>query len=64
MVKLLKYQLYEPISSQGNFSSVIKSDKLNLNTKPEHPLPVPLKEKNSEKMASILYFNTYDTFFV
>ena len=41
--------LYEPISSQGNFSSALKSKKLNLNTKPEHPLPVPLKEKNSEK---------------
>ena len=52
--------LYEPISSQGNFSNEIKSEKLNLNTKPDHPLPVPLKEKNTEKngLYSIFFILT------
>ena len=41
--------LYESINSQGGVIKENKNEKLDPNIKPDHPLPVPVKENDNEK---------------
>ena len=41
--------LYESINSQGGVIKENKNETLDPNIEPDHPLPVPVKEKDNEK---------------